>query len=113
VILRENPGIEQITLARLLGLDRSTTAGVVALLERRQLIKRTVVDKDRRRRALSVTPEGLVLIEQGGSAMERARLRLLSPLDPQEQRAFLFALDKLLLAFNPVTRVPLLAPAVS
>lgn len=108
VMLQHNPGIDQIALARLLGLDRSTTASVLALLEKRELVRRETPKTDKRRRTLSLTGKALQLIGQGASAMERARVRLLSPLAAEEQAAFLGALDKLLAAFNSVSRVPLM-----
>jgi DNA-binding MarR family transcriptional regulator len=108
VMLQHNPGIDQIALSRLLGLDRSTTASVLALLEKRALVLRRTARHDRRRRELFLTGKAMQLIEHGASAMERARVRLLSPLEPAEQEAFLSALDKLLDAFNSVSRAPLI-----
>lgn len=108
MVLRQNPGIEQIAVARLLGFDRSTTALVMSLLEKRGLIRRQTARGDKRRRELYITDAAIRLIDSGAAAMERARQRLLAPLDAGEQVAFMAALDKLLDAFNTSTRVPLM-----
>src|SRR5580704_18845444 len=52
VILGRRPGIDQNTLARLLGLDRSTTGLVVRKLAERGLLARTTGTGDLRRREL-------------------------------------------------------------
>jgi len=50
VILERRPGIDQNTLARLLGLDRSTAGLVVRKLAERGLIARAIGAGDLRRR---------------------------------------------------------------
>src|SRR6476646_6280004 len=50
--------LDQIGIARLLGFDRSTTALVVKLLERRGLIARSADGEDRRRHVLRLTESG-------------------------------------------------------
>src|SRR5262249_1067160 len=47
-VLKHRPGIDQISLAKLLGLDRSTTGMVVTRLEKDGLIGRGVGATDRR-----------------------------------------------------------------
>src|ERR1700722_8550934 len=48
-VLKHRPGIDQITVANLLGLDRSTTGMVVKKLEEDGLVARSVGVQDRRR----------------------------------------------------------------
>src|SRR3977135_2643363 len=48
-VLERRPGIDQISVAKLLGLDRSTTGMVVTKLERAGLIGRDIGTRDRRR----------------------------------------------------------------
>src|SRR5215469_17837984 len=50
--LKHRPGIDQISVARLLGLDRSTTGMVIKKLEQAGLIGRGVGVRDRRRASL-------------------------------------------------------------
>ncbi len=85
VALRECPGIDQVGLAQLLGLDRSTTGMVVGLLEARALLKRTQPPEDRRR-------------------------RLLDPFSAPEAELFNALLDKLLDHHDAEVRVPLMRP---
>src|SRR4051812_12608685 len=50
--------LDQISLARAFGIDRSTTAGVLDVLTERDLVKRAVHPKDRRIRVLELTKAG-------------------------------------------------------
>src|SRR5437016_12301870 len=52
--VRKAPGIDQRTLARAIGLDTSTIAGVVDRLEARGLMQRTVSPDDKRVRLLTL-----------------------------------------------------------
>jgi DNA-binding MarR family transcriptional regulator len=108
LVLREQPGLDQIGLAQRLGLDRSTTGMVVGLLEARGLLRRTRDEADRRRRVLALTRQGARLLARLGPAAERARRRLLAPLSPEEARMLGQLLDKLLDHHDALVRVPLL-----
>ncbi len=110
VALRERPGIDQIGLSQLLGLDRSTTGMVVGLLEARALLRRAQPAEDRRRRVLSLTPKGARLLAALAPPAERARRRLLAPLTAEEAAAFGTLLDKLLDHHDALVRVPLMRP---
>ena len=61
-MLEENPGIEQATLAGLVAIDRATIGGVVARLETRGLLERSVSRTDRRARVLTLTEIGAALL---------------------------------------------------
>jgi DNA-binding MarR family transcriptional regulator len=108
-ILAQRPSIDQISVARLLGLDRSTTGMVVNALVDAGLVHRIVKPTDRRRRLLELSPSGRNLLRKLRKPAERAITRLLSPFDEKESAAFLALLDKLTHAFNATARVPLLA----
>lgn len=110
VALREHPGIDQIGLAQLLGLDRSTTGMVVGLLEGRALLKRTQPPQDRRRRVLTLTRSGARLLVALEPAAERARHRLFAPFSAREAEIFGSLLDKLLDHHDAEVRVPLMRP---
>jgi DNA-binding MarR family transcriptional regulator len=107
-LLRHQPGIDQITVAKLLGLDRSTTAMVLKKLESDGLVGRSVGAGDRRRRALELTPAGTAMLKRLKAPASKARERLLSVLAPSERATFLRLLDKFTQAFNESARVPLL-----
>jgi DNA-binding MarR family transcriptional regulator len=106
VILDRRPGIDQNTLARLLGLDRSTTGMVVRKLAERGLIARAAGAADMRRRELKLTRPGVVLLDRVAASARRAQQRLLSPLPARERKRFLDLLARLAEAFNRTTRVP-------
>jgi DNA-binding MarR family transcriptional regulator len=106
-VLKHRPGIDQISVAKLLGLDRSTTGMVVNKLTHAGLVRRHVAAPDRRRRSLHLTQAGEKMLARLAAPAERARARVLSPLDPRERALFLKMLDKLTGSFNGSTRVPL------
>ena len=58
LVLKHRPGIDQITVAKHLGLDRSTTGMVLNKLERDGLVGRVIGANDRRKRSLKLTPAG-------------------------------------------------------
>lgn len=106
VILKRRPEIDQNTLARLLGLDRSTAGLVVRKLAERGLIARAVGTSDLRRRQLQLTRTGVTMLGRVAKDAERAQRRLLSPLPARERARFLDLLARLTEAFNRTTRVP-------
>ena len=57
-VLSHRPGINQISVANLLGLDRSTTGMVLEKLEKDGLVVRAVDPGDRRRHNLQLTQSG-------------------------------------------------------
>ncbi len=106
-ILRHRPGIDQVSVAKLLGLDRSTTGMVVNKLEQAGLIGRGVGLRDRRRRSLELTPTGKTMLARLAGPAERAQARVLAALTPRERTQFLDMLDRLTHSHNGSTRVPL------
>jgi DNA-binding MarR family transcriptional regulator len=106
LVLRHQPGIDQITVAKLLGLDRSTTGMVLTKLEEAGLVGRVVGAKDRRKRSLQLTPAGERMLERLIEPARRAQTRVLSAFTPAEHKQFLFLLDKFTRRFNETTRVP-------
>ena len=106
LILARRPGIDQNTLARLLGLDRSTTGLVVRKLADRGLIARATGVRDQRRRELKLTRSGVALLSRLTASAQRAQQRLLSPLPARERQRLLDLLERLAEAFNRTTRVP-------
>jgi len=101
-----SPGIDQRTLAALIGLDTSTVAGVVDRLEARGLMDRTTSPEDRRVRLLNVSQPGRALLEAVGPDVWRAQRRILSPLGEVEQREFMRMLRVLVTANNDASRAP-------
>jgi DNA-binding MarR family transcriptional regulator len=106
-VLNHRPGIDQISVANLLGLDRSTTGMVLKKLEQDGLVVRSVGAHDRRRHSLRLTRAGEKLLVELAAPAHKAKQRVLSAFTPREQALFLKLLDKFTRAFNGSTRVPL------
>src|SRR5262245_26363734 len=94
-LIRANPGITQVALAAAFGVDKSTMSPVIVRLERRGLVRREVLESDRRCHALyfeaSAEPQFLIA---------RARVRafegsVASRLSKPEQRELARLLGKL------------------
>jgi DNA-binding MarR family transcriptional regulator len=106
LVLKHHPGIDQITVAKLLGLDRSTTGMVLTKLEQTGLVGRVVGENDRRKRSLQLTRSGERMLARLIEPARRAQAHVLSAFTPAEQKQFLFLLDKFTRQFNDTTRVP-------
>jgi DNA-binding MarR family transcriptional regulator len=106
-LLKHSPGLDQISVAKLLGLDRSTTGMVLEKLERAGLVGRAVGANDRRRRSLTLTPAGETMLARLKAPARRVMQRQLAAFSPRERRMFLQMLEKFTRTFNESTRVPL------
>lgn len=95
-VLNYHRGIDQISLARLLGLDRSTTGMVVGRLEERDLLRRAVDPADKRKRLLELTPAGETLLMRVQPVVRRAQERLLAPFNAEEQQILTRLLDRII-----------------
>lgn len=100
------PGIDQRTLARKIGFDTSTIAGVVDRLEARGLLRRNASAEDRRVRLLTITAEGQALLAELLPGMLRAQERMLAPLKKAERAEFMRMLRVLVRTNNELSRAP-------
>ncbi|HWU62850.1 MAG TPA: MarR family transcriptional regulator [Ensifer sp.] len=105
--LKDNPGIDQATLAGLIAYDRTTIMGVVDRLVQKGLVNRAVNGKDRRARLLEVTAEGLALLEAIHPAVLSAQRLMLSGLTDAEADTFLILLKKATRGANDLSRAPM------
>ncbi|MGB5079576.1 MAG: MarR family transcriptional regulator [Burkholderiales bacterium] len=94
--LEEYPGIDQLAVGRLIGLDRSTAGLVVKLLAERGLLERTVNDQDNRRMRLRLSAAGRRLLASMEPAAGRAQEAALSVLAPAKRKQFLALLNDFL-----------------
>jgi len=106
-ILQDNPGIDQVTLARLCALDTSTAANLAVRLEERGLLKRVVPTNSKRFRLLQLTPQGAALLKKLLPSTRLLNRRLLHELDEKEQKIFLRLLKKFVHLNNDESRAPL------
>ena len=100
------PDVDQRTLARSVGLDTSTVAGVVDRLEARGLMVRNASPDDRRVRLLRLTDEGRAALADIVPAMRRAQDRILKPLPREERKIFMRMLRTLVDGNNDHSRAP-------
>lgn len=100
------PGIDQIGMAGLIGLDRSNAARLGAALEARGLLHRSPDPADRRVRLLRVTPAGAALLRAVEPAVERVQAELLAPVAPALRPMLLEALGAIAAAHNLSSRAP-------
>lgn len=104
--VRDQPGTDQRSLARLIALDTSTTAGVVDRLEARGLLERQHSPQDRRVRLLYLTRSGLELLAEAEPAVTRTQALILAPLNAAQQRTFMQLLQRLVDENNRFSRAP-------
>src|SRR5690242_12200285 len=83
------PGMDQRTLARTVGQDTSTIAGVIDRLEARGLLSRNASPDDRRVRLLDLTVAGHALLDAVAPGIVKAQDRMLDPLSEAERREFM------------------------
>lgn len=87
-VVAEEPDIDQVTTAELVGVDRTTIVGVIDRLARKGLVTRTVAPYDKRVRVLKATKDGLELLRAVETQAEAVRTRLLEPLSQAEAALF-------------------------
>ena len=109
IVLASSPHIDQVTLARKLGYDRSTTTSVVDGLVRRGLVKR-LVGTDRRRRLLEPTHSARVALSSARRCSRRADAQLLAGLSQSECRQLVEVLTEL--ATRTDTDAPAWEPSI-
>ncbi|MEO6410461.1 MAG: MarR family transcriptional regulator [Burkholderiaceae bacterium] len=101
-----SPGIDQRRLARAIGFDTSTIAGVLDRLEAGGQLQRSAAPEDRRVRRLTLTPAGHGTLAAVVPAMLRAQDRMLAPLPKAERAEFMRMLRALVGANNELSRAP-------
>lgn len=98
------PDIDQNSLGRELGIDRTNVADVLNRLSKRGLVERKRSSEDRRMVLARLTEEGERVTKEMHGAMQKAQDRLLQPLLPEERNAFLTMLIRLIDGNNHLGR---------
>ncbi|MCG2592471.1 MarR family transcriptional regulator [Ramlibacter sp. XY19] len=93
--LIEDPGEDQVTLARKVAFDPATFGSVITRLEARGWVRREPDAVDRRRKLLSVTKEGAEVAQQTRRAVGKVQQRILGPLEGAEREQLLALLSRL------------------
>lgn len=109
-MVHERPGIDQVGLAGLIGVDTSSTALTAAKLAERGLLVRSVSATDRRLLSLTITAHGEELLEATVGGVHKMRERLLSSLPEADREMFLDMLRRFVQVNNQESRAPIKAP---
>jgi MarR family transcriptional regulator, lower aerobic nicotinate degradation pathway regulator len=113
LILRARPGLDQIGLAELIGLDRSTTGLVISKLEADGLLIRRPSVRDRRRKELELTKRGSAFLARLEVAARRVEDRALEPFTRDEAAEFFRLLKKFVDSHNAHVRIPMSSDSAS
>ncbi len=98
-------------LAQLLGLDKSSTSGLVDRAERRGLVRRLPSQIDRRSVRVSLTAEGRTLVQVVADAFDTDVAAIVDPLDPEERATLTDLLSRVLVAHAATQGVELFGSA--
>ncbi len=109
-MIHEKPGIDQVSLSKLIGIDTSSAALTAARLEKRGLITRAVSTEDRRLLNLKLTGDGATLLDSTLSGVHQMRERMMAPLTEDEQEIFMRLLRKFVHLNNEESRAPVWSP---
>jgi len=88
-VVLSQPGLDQTSLGKEIGLDRTTAADVIKRLAQRGLLLRKAHPSDKRMWQLYVTQAGEEVVTALRAGMVRAQDRLLAPLRPAERVMFM------------------------
>lgn len=94
ILMGANEGLSQIALAAALNADQSTVVNMLVSLERRKMISRIRLPKDRRYQVLSLTPAGRESLRRIKSALARHNESLQQKLSAKERKALLVLLRR-------------------
>jgi DNA-binding MarR family transcriptional regulator len=93
VLIQANAGLNQTSLGKALGIDRSTVVAVIDKLEARGLVERTPAD--RRSYALQLSGQGAALLKQARALVADHERRIAGDLDADEQQHLIDLLSRL------------------
>src|SRR5262245_56779306 len=78
--------VTQAELGRRLAVDPKDMVGIINHLQAEGFLLRAPHPTDRRKNAVTVTPEGAAVLARCGALAESANAELLAPLTPDEQK---------------------------
>jgi DNA-binding MarR family transcriptional regulator len=104
--LLEDPGEDQVTLARKVAFDPATFGSVITRLEARGWVRREPDEADRRRKLLWVTPQGAELAQKMRRTVGKVQQRILAPLEGLEREQLLALLDRLVAGHENIAPTP-------
>jgi DNA-binding MarR family transcriptional regulator len=106
-VLADNDGVDQISMAGLAALNRTTAGEIVERMVSAGLLERRENPQDRRVKNIFLTKSGLELLNGVHDAVVRVQHRLLQPLSPAERETFIELLARIASENNELSRAPL------
>ena len=95
VLIGSNPGASQSTIAKAIGVERSTMVAVIDRLQERGLVSREVSEVDRRSYALKLTGDGAALTTRLGKRVRDHERRIASALSGEEKETLIRLLRRI------------------
>jgi DNA-binding MarR family transcriptional regulator len=105
--LERDAPLDQVSLAREVGIDRANCTDVLRRLEERKLIRRVASETDSRAKLCDLTAAGRKLLARLAPAAQRAHDRTLDALPRAERDAFVRSLVRLVEVNNELGRAKL------
>lgn len=87
--IRAEPGIDQATVAAKIAYDRATIGGVIDRLEQKNYVKRSVSQRDRRAREVTLSEKGKDILAAAMPVVIDLQNEILEGLTPNERVTFL------------------------
>jgi MarR family transcriptional regulator, lower aerobic nicotinate degradation pathway regulator len=108
-LVRSSPGLDQVGVGRVLGLDRTTATQSVTTLANAGLIERRNDPRDGRRKTLYITPKGKKLMDALGNTDASAR-SMLAVFSKDDAATFMRLLEHFVTSSNESIRIPMETP---
>ncbi|MGF6175321.1 MarR family winged helix-turn-helix transcriptional regulator [Ensifer sp. 4252] len=106
-MIRELPGIDQVTLSDRIAIDRTTIVKVLDRLVEKGFVTRDRSREDRRTNVLNITSAGIDVLNKILPRLDVSDARILEPLAPQDRDKFMEMLTRLVHVNNTFSRAPL------
>jgi DNA-binding MarR family transcriptional regulator len=106
-VLADNDGVDQITLAGLAAINRTTAGELVTRMEEAGYLTRKDNPRDMRVKLLFITKAGLKLISNVDEGVLRVQQKLIAPLNLAERKNFINYLARIADVNNELSRAPL------
>lgn len=104
--IAHDPGVDQASLAQAIAYDRVTIGGVIDRLEQKGLVRRTIDQRDRRARRLTLLPKGAHVLAAVRPIVNDLQNDILAGLSAEETALLCRLLRKALDEVGDVSRTP-------
>lgn len=101
--LQQPSPMDQVSVAQAVALDPATSGGVIGRLEAKGCLQRVPDAQDKRRKLLSLTPQGQALAQALVPPAQQVQRELLAPLSAAEQAQLLDLLTKCVQGHQPIS----------